>query len=124
MLFLRLSALLLLVFSTPNLLGAASPAAGDTLDGEWRLDFGKGKIDQFVFTFNCEGGKLTGEVQRGNEGSEPIREGTCSEDKFEFQVSAGSDVWIWSGNLIPSGRLRCHRQKQGKEMRQTFMAVR
>jgi len=68
---------LVVLFSLSGYVKAAPPAPGDALDGEWRAEFGKGKIDEFVFDFDCEGGKLSGEVQRGSEGSEPIREGTC-----------------------------------------------
>lgn len=114
----------ILFFSFAGYLAAAPPEGDTSLDGEWRADFGKGKIDQFVFKFDCEDGKLSGEVQRGRAGKEPIREGTCSEETFEFQVSAGKDVWIWSGSLQGDGRLRCQRRKQGRELRQTFMAVR
>ena len=113
-----------LLFCPVSAVLAASPASENSLDGEWRAELKNGKIGEFVFKFDCQDGKLTGELVRGSEGSEPISQGTCSGEEFEFQVSAGDDVWLWSGSIIADGKMRCHRQKQGRNMRQTVMAVR
>lgn len=105
------------------LLCSTVPAA-TPVDGQWRAEIPRGKIGEFVFDLQCEDGELRGEVKRGNKGQEPIAEGSCTAESVEFQVHAGKDVWLWTGTLTDDGRLRCVRQKQGKEMRQTVMAER
>lgn len=108
------------------LLAAAAPSlpAASPIDGVWRVEIPQGKIDEFVFDFQCVDGTLTGEVQRGDKGTEEISSGKCSPESFEFQVNAGKDVWLWSGTAVNEDRFRCRRKKQGKKHWQSLMANR